>query len=173
MLNIKTPNSQCRVSWCFSLSLWKVALVMPIINSKIPNMDGFILTVSGPITPDNSGNTLMHEHLFLDLRKTHFPHEKQIRVPGKSEVFLTSDEFPATELSIWLKRLSSDNIDLALKGEPIADNYVLEDEEMAIREVQQYHQANGHSIVDVTSIGLKRDPEALLRVSKATKLNIC
>ena len=145
---------------------------MPIINSKIPNMDGFILTVSGPITPDNLGNTLMHEHLFLDLRKTHFPHEKQIRVPGKSEVFLTSDEFPATELSIWLKRLSSDNIDLALKGEPIADNYVLEDEEMAIREVQQYHQANGHSIVDVTSIGLKRDPEALLRVSKATNLNI-
>ena len=40
---------------------------MPIINSKIPNMDGFILTVAGPITPDNLGNTLMHEHLFLDL----------------------------------------------------------------------------------------------------------
>ena len=61
---------------------------------------------------------------------------------------------------------------MARQEAPIADNYVLSDETLALKEVMEFKSRGGSTIVDVTSIGFKRDPEALLRVSKATGLHI-
>lgn len=138
----------------------------------IPNNEGKILTVNGLVEPQELGITLAHEHLFIDIRKTHYPHAKFINIPGKSEPFATSDEFPATELGVWEAKLGIDNLQMAIDGLPISDNYILADEDMAIREVSEFRRFGGGAIVDVTSIGLKRDPEALKRVSDATGLNI-
>ena len=55
---------------------------------------------------------------------------------------------------------------------PIADNYVLADEALAAQEALEFKQRGGDTIVDVTSIGLKRDPLALRRLSEGTGLNI-
>ena len=49
---------------------------------------------------------------------------------------------------------------------------MLTDENVAIDEVNKFKNVGGGTIVDVTSIGLKRDPEALLRVSQATGLHL-
>jgi phosphotriesterase-related protein len=42
----------------------------------------------------------------------------------------------------------------------------------AIEEAMWFKKAGGDSIVDVSSIGLRRDPRALLAISQATGLNI-
>jgi predicted metal-dependent phosphotriesterase family hydrolase len=49
---------------------------------------------------------------------------------------------------------------------------LLNDEPLMTREVAAFHDAGGGTIVDVTSIGLGRRPEALRRVSQATGVNI-
>jgi hypothetical protein len=52
------------------------------------------------------------------------------------------------------------------------NNYILVDERAAVEEALEFRRFGGQTIVDVTSIGLKRDPLALRRVSEATGLNI-
>lgn len=133
---------------------------------------GMVMTVRGPVDPGDLGTTLMHEHLFLDLRKTHLPHVVSVDLPGRSEPILTSDDFPATELALWEAKVGVGNIRAARDAEPIADNYILADEEVAVAEVMEFRNSGGRTIVDVTSIGLKRDPAALQRVSRATGLHI-
>jgi predicted metal-dependent phosphotriesterase family hydrolase len=49
---------------------------------------------------------------------------------------------------------------------------LLNDGALAIEEVAAYRAAGGRSIVDVTSVGLGRAPEALRRVSEATGVHI-
>ncbi len=133
---------------------------------------GKVITVRGRVDPDLIGITLMHEHLFLDLRKNHLPHSLAVNIPGRSEPLITSDDFPATELEIWESKLDSKNLHLANAIAPISDNYLLTDEAVAIDEVNSFKKNGGGTIVDVTSIGLKRDPEALRRVSQASGLHL-
>ena len=133
---------------------------------------GKVITVKGRVAPDLIGITLMHEHLFLDLRKNHVPHPLTVNIPGRSEPLITSDDFPATELEIWESKLDFKNLHLANTSAPISDNYLLTDETVAIDEVNNFKKSGGGTIVDVTSIGLKRDPEALRRVSQATGLHL-
>ena len=133
---------------------------------------GKIITVRGRVDPDLIGITLMHEHLFLDLRKNHLPHPMPVNIPGRSEPIMTSDDFPATELEIWESKLDFKNLHLAKIVAPISDNYLLADETVAIDEVNNFKKSGGGTIVDVTSIGLKRDPEALRRVSQATGIHL-
>ena len=52
------------------------------------------------------------------------------------------------------------------------DNLRILDEETSTWEARQYFNAGGSTIVDVTSVGLARDPQALARISRATGLNI-
>ncbi len=141
-------------------------------SNHSPQLTGRVQTVRGPVDPGALGTALMHEHLFLDLRKTHLPHVLSVDLPGRSEPILTSDDFPATELALWEAKVDVGNIRAAKDAEPIADNYILADEGVAAAEVMEFRNSGGGTIVDVTSIGLKRDPEALLRVSEATGLHI-
>ncbi len=135
-------------------------------------MAGMAVTVRGPVDPDRLGVTLTHEHIFIDLRKTHLPHRKWV-VEGDRLVAESPDEdFPATELALWESRIDLANVHLARAVAPIADNYVLSDEKLAIRELSEFKNAGGRTVVDATSIGLKRDPLALKRVSESTGLHI-
>ncbi len=137
-----------------------------------PDVSGKVMTVRGPVDPDDLGVTIAHEHLFLDLRKSHLPHAKPVPLDGRSEPIIATEEFPATELAVWEAKVDLDTLHIAKEIGPIADNYVLADEQLAIDEVMAFKETGGGTIVDVTSIGLKRDPEALRRVSEATGLNI-
>jgi phosphotriesterase-related protein len=57
---------------------------------------------------------------------------------------------------------------------PLARNYdgILDDECLAIRELAEYRQAGGGSLVDATSGGLGRNPAALRRISEATGIRV-
>ena len=130
------------------------------------------MTVRGPIAPEELGVTLMHEHLFIDLRRFHPPREKRVRVQGRFEPVLTSEDFPATELATWEADLEQANLHRTADQGPLADNWVLADEELAVREALDAKRHGAKTIVDLTSRGLKRDPSALRRVSEATGLNV-
>ena len=52
------------------------------------------------------------------------------------------------------------------------DNFMLLDEDEAIKEAMHFKAAGGNSIVELTSIGLSRNPKALARISRKTGLNI-
>jgi len=49
---------------------------------------------------------------------------------------------------------------------------MLRDERVAIDEAMRFKLAGGNTIVEVTNIGLGRDPEALARISRATGLHV-
>ena len=39
------------------------------------NISGKVMTVKGAIDPSDLKKTITHEHFFIDLRKSHLPHQ--------------------------------------------------------------------------------------------------
>ena len=122
----------------------------------MPDPVGKAMTVLGAVEPDRLGFTLMHEHLYLDLRKNH----------------PTDPDLSPDERALWEADVDLSNLHLARRVLPLQDNYVLDNEDSAIAEVSHFGALGGQTVVDVTSRGLGRDPEALRRASTATGLNI-
>ncbi len=124
--------------------------------ANVSSMAGKVMTVRGPIDPDQLGPTLMHEHLFIALYRAFEP----------------DDNTPATDWCLWDQDLTMDKLDMARDRKPIRDNWVLVDEKTAIDEAMEFRYHGGGTIVEVTSIGIRRDPLAMARVSHATGLNV-
>ena len=126
------------------------------MTARVPNIAGKVLTVRGPLDPGQLGPTLMHEHLFIVFYRGVLP-----------------DHYtPTTDWSLWEQELTMDKLDLVRSRKPLRDNWLLVDERAAIEEAREFRYYGGGTIVDVTSIGIGRDPLALSRVSQATGLNV-
>ena len=69
------------------------------------DLSGKVMTVRGPIEPDQLGTTIMHEHLFFTFFKTVAP----------------NDNTPATDLALWDQELTIDNLHLVHNLKPIPD----------------------------------------------------
>ena len=126
------------------------------MNALNGSMTGKVMTVNGPIDSDDVGVCIMHEHIFID-----FWRDKE---PGFNA--------PATDVAHWNEKLTLENLYLARSHKPIKDNYMLTDEGVAFNDLIAYRHLGGATVVDVTNIGLGRDPLALQRISNATGLNI-
>ncbi len=128
-------------------------------TASASEMTGKAMTVKGPIDPENLGVTLMHEHVFW---------------PMSQESLYAPDRFtPITEAVQYHEKLTLENLHVARQREgSIRDAIVLSDEKMAVAETSEFRIWGGSTIVDVTDIGIGRDPRALYRVSTATGLNI-
>ena len=118
--------------------------------AEVLNTTGKVMTVLGPIEPDQLGATLMHELLFIALYKGVEP----------------NDNTPATEWCLWEHELTMDMPDNARDRKPVQDNWVLLDEATAMDEAMEFRYHGGGTIVEVTSIGIRRDPLAMSRVSR-------
>jgi phosphotriesterase-related protein len=114
-----------------------------------------IQTVLGPISPDQLGTTLMHEHLLVDA----------------TPWFREPEEATKRAVAYGPVRIE---ILGALRNDPFLcrDNCRLLDEETAIEEVTHFRRAGGATIVDPTCRGIGRDPRALQRISRATGLHV-
>ena len=114
-----------------------------------------IKTVCGEVEKSELGVVAPHEHVLLDLTAFY----QELPVPGIDD--------PATQkVEMWnLGILSRDCY--ALK-----DNLLLDNEEMAIKELMFYKNAGGNTVVDASLPGIGRSPEGLKRISEATGLNI-
>jgi len=120
----------------------------------IPDLPGRALTVTGPVDPAELGVTLMHEHLFVDLRRPARFHR-----PG--------EDSPAAR-----EPLTQANLARTRHGFPSADNDRLDDYDDMLRETRAFTEVGGRTIVDVTPIGVGREPELLARLSRESGMPI-
>lgn len=76
------------------------------------------------------------------------------------------------DMAFFKTPLTMDKLGPAKMGRANRDNRRLDNEAMEIREVADYKLSGGNSLVEVSSIGLGRNPAAIKRVSDATGVNI-
>jgi len=119
------------------------------------DMAGKAQTVLGPVDPDDLGITLPHEHLLIDLSIWFVD-------PKDPEAKPRASETVSLENLGWIMYNQYSNF----------DNVRLSDEDMTIKEASLFKRQGGSTIVDVTSIGLGRNPTALRRISAATGLHV-
>jgi phosphotriesterase-related protein len=130
-----------------AVSVWVTTISLTAQRAPaIPNLTGRILTVQGPIDPSAAGQTLMHEHIFIDFKAP------PPMVP------------PVTGLSVLRTPAA------AAPGGRGGGGLTDYDESLA--EILEFKKIGGGTIVDTTNFGLTRDPDALLRVSKASGLHV-
>lgn len=117
---------------------------------------GKVMTVRGPIDPDELGVCITHEHIFFDWGLTYWTEPT------------TDEERALAEAPI---RLDNRGI---LQRNPflIKENFRQQSVHDAIREVEDFRASGGGTIVEVTPIGQGRDPAGLRRVSEATDVHI-
>jgi phosphotriesterase-related protein len=113
------------------------------------------MTVQGVLNADRLGIVSPHEHVLIDIRNQFTP--------------FTS----ASRRALSEEPVSLSNLDM-LSGNPYAvrDNLVLSDVAVAEQELLRFKRVGGDTVVDATSIGIGRDPEALLGISRATGVQI-
>jgi phosphotriesterase-related protein len=113
-----------------------------------------IETVLGPIAPEELGVTLAHEHLLFDLRALW-------DVPPPERAHLA--DAPLTD---------ENRAEVLRDGYQSKDNLFLDDEALATEEVARFRAAGGRSVIDLTTVGLAPDPEALRRISIASGVQV-
>lgn len=114
-----------------------------------------VMTVLGPVSPDALGPTITHEHLFIDL-------SCYLRPPA--------DPLPD---DIYHQKVDIKNL-YALRRDAYSnrDNCILDDVDLACREVELFKQQGGRTIVDVTLVDIGRDVRKLAEVARRTGINI-
>lgn len=129
----------------------------PAGRAPIGIRSGTVMTVTGPVPVDEMGVTLMHEHILLDGGKAW-------RCPCDID-----DEG---------RRVSEQPVNIEIIGElrmnPYLnrDNVSLDDADLALRELERYRRFGGNTVIDATTIGIGRDPEALARIARLSGLRI-
>ena len=114
-----------------------------------------VQTVRGSISPDKLGSTMTHEHLIIDF-------SMMLREPRNPNDIEMMDAPVTMENLGWISQYCYSN----------KDNLLVTDEQTAISECIQYKKMGGGTIVDATTLGIGRNPEALARISKASSVNI-
>lgn len=100
-----------------------------------------VMTVLGAVVVSELGVTSMHEHLLLDTR-----------------CWFKEPSEPTRRL-IAHQKLSLDNLGYVWRNPfSIKDNMILDDVDLAVSELTEFKKAGGNTIVDVTNVGLGRDP---------------
>ena len=118
-------------------------------------LTGKAQTVLGLIDADSLGVTMAHEHVFSDA-SAYF-----VEPTEAGDKKLAHEPVRLDNLR-WVRNHCMSNV----------DNMQLTDEQLAIKEIMLFKMAGGGTVVDMTCIGLHRDPLGLVRVSKATGVNI-
>jgi phosphotriesterase-related protein len=114
-----------------------------------------VLTVNGPVDAGVIGVTAPHEHLYIDLSVFfHEPEENHLKKISHSPITID-------KLGI-------------LKRNPYAlnDNLMLTDPDIQIDELLYFKDAGGQTVVDVTTVGIGRNPMLLQKAAEVTGLNI-
>ncbi|XP_078597505.1 N-acetyltaurine hydrolase-like isoform X3 [Branchiostoma floridae x Branchiostoma japonicum] len=112
----------------------------PVVYSR-HELQGKVLTVTGPVSPDSIGKTLMHEHIIVDYAKNFGPpigDSSRARVGG-----LSLDE----QRQLWEEPLSIKNVGHC-RGyfNQNKDNMVLDNEQMMVNELEVYKKFGGGTI---------------------------
>ncbi len=114
-----------------------------------------VQTVLGPVPPSELGATTTHEHLHIDFSRMYRPAQDS-----------PSEELADAPITLenlgWIRRHYYSN----------RSNLQLTDLDTAIEEVRKFREVGGGAIVDATSTGISRNPEALVRISRETGVHV-
>ena len=110
-------------------------------------MKGKIITVNGEINPHEAGTVITHEHLLVDVSLVYSP-------PSDFEEYTGNEKISLDNIG-WVSYNWNNN----------KDNLVLNDVNLAIEEIKLLKEAGGNTIVDVTPIGISRQPELIKKIS--------
>lgn len=116
---------------------------------------GKVQTVRGLVEPGQLGVTLMHEHVLCDL-------SARFKEPPE----ITKRAFAHKPLEV------RDRWRVMIDPFSNLDNLVVDDMEDVVAELLDFKKAGGQTLVDQTTRGLGRDPEAVRAVASLTGLNI-
>jgi phosphotriesterase-related protein len=118
---------------------------------------GRVMTVRGEIEAAQLGVTLPHEHLLCDLRALWHP-------PGDDRLDLLAyvDKDPAPE----------DRGPLASDPYVCKPNLLLDDPDVAVRELGYFKDAGGGTVVELTTAGLSPRPETLRGISERAGVHV-
>ena len=115
-----------------------------------------VWTVSGPVSPDELGITLHHEHLLVD-GACFFELADSEDAEEFADTPLTAEIVPR------VRDASCSN----------HDNLLLDDVDVAAAELGEYARLGGRTVVDVTSsVGLGRNPAGLRAIAERTGLHV-
>lgn len=114
--------------------------------------DHVIYTVLGTIDPSQLGATSMHEHLLIDVRVWYVPPRHEL--PASQKVSIETLGFLRWNL-------------LSLE-----DNLIMDDPDLAIRELTGITKLSGAGIVDLTVPGIGRQVTELPRIARKTGLHL-
>ena len=113
-----------------------------------------IHTALGPIDAADLGQTSMHEHVLVDSRVWLEPSDEPNAPPPTAPVSLDTLGF------------------LRWNPHSLADNLIVDDPEVCVRELSRVAAAGGSGIVDMTNIGLGRRPAELPAISRRSGIHI-
>jgi phosphotriesterase-related protein len=116
---------------------------------------GRVQTVLGAVYPDSLGLTSSHEHVLSDMSAYYLEPEAP---PDRDRVH---EPLSLGNLA-WARAHRFCNL----------DNMRLNDRDLAAGEVLRFKQAGGGTIVEMSPPGMRRDPEGLAYVARATGVNI-
>lgn len=122
---------------------------------SISELVGKAQTVLGIIEADDLGIVLPHEHCLIDM-------SVWFQEPTAASEKVIASQSVGPE-NLWYVRYHPYSC---------RDNVQLLDEQLAIEELKRFKLHGGSTVVDVTNIGIGRDPLALTRISRATGLHI-
>lgn len=111
---------------------------------------GIIQTVLGPIAPGALGPTLMHEHVLCDVTPP------DLAVQNLPDVEITIENCWEIRHH-WCRHMGNSRLD---------------EEQVAIRELEHLVQSGGSGLVELTCDGIRPNPRGLQRVSKAAGLHV-
>ncbi|MBA47072.1 MAG: hypothetical protein CL893_03185 [Dehalococcoidia bacterium] len=116
---------------------------------------GKVMTVLGAIEPKQVGNTSTHDHIIIDFNA------------------ILTEPIDSKDISKMDEKISIDNLGwVRFNWASSKDNLVYQDVKDACNELDHYRNSGGNTIVDVTNIGLGRDPKKLKEISSKTGVNI-
>ena len=116
---------------------------------------GLVQTVLGPVHPSELGATTTHEHLYVDFSFMYRP----ARDSPSQEL---ADAPITLENLGWIRRNYYSN----------RSNLELMDLDTTIEEVRKYREVGGGAIVDATTTGIGRKPDALAQISRESGVHI-
>ena len=117
--------------------------------------EGLVQTVLGLVPSTELGPTTTHEHLYIDFSFMYRPAQDSPRPE-------LADEPIALENLGWIRRNYYSN----------HFNLTLMQTEETVNEVRKFKALGGGGIVDATSLGIGRNPEALAEISRETGVHV-
>ena len=118
-------------------------------------MPQVVRTVLGDVDPSELGITLMHEHLIIDNRVW-------LREPRSTADLTYANAEITLENQWWMRQFPNMSKEVLL----------LADEDLALREVMEFTSRGGGTMVELTTVGLGRDPLALARIARRGGLHV-